>query len=169
MVGTTNAGKTTMARRLAARIGVPHVELDALFWGPNWTEATDETFRERVVAATSGDGWVACGNYKRTHDLLWPRADTMVWLDPPLRVVLRRAIFRTIRRSILRTNLWGTGNREHISNLWSENDSLYKWAKASYGTRRAHYTAVASDPTWAHLEIVRLTSPGAARKWLNAQ
>src|SRR5688572_10323261 len=129
VVGVTNAGKTTMARRLAARLGVPHVELDALFWEPNWTEATDDAFRERVAVAASGDGWVVCGNYKRVQDLLWPRADTVVWLDPPLRVVLRRAVTRTIWRSILRTNLWGTGNRERISNVWSEKDSLFKWAR----------------------------------------
>ena len=169
VVGVTNAGKTTMARRLAARIGVPHVELDALFWEPGWTEATNAAFRERVVAATSGDGWVACGNYKRSQDLLWPRADTMVWLDPPLRVARRRAVLRTITRSILRTDLWGNGNREHIRNLWSDNDSLYKIAKATHATRREEYSAVSTDPTWAHLNIVRLTSPRAARAWLRAQ
>src|SRR5438105_587112 len=75
VVGTTNAGKTTMARRLAAKLGVPHVELDALFWEPNWTEADDDVFVERVQNATAGDRWVACGNYSQAHAVLWPRLD----------------------------------------------------------------------------------------------
>lgn len=130
-----------MARRLATRLGVPHVELDAFFWEPGWKQASDDAFLERVAAATRGDGWVACGNYReRVRDTLWTRADTLVWLDPPLRVVLRRAIVRTITRSILRTNLWGSGNREHISNLWSDKESLYKWARDTHADRRARYT-----------------------------
>ena len=156
-----------MASRLARRLGVPHVELDALFWEPNWTEATDEVFRERVRAATAGDGWVACGNYSRVQDLLLPRADTVVWMDPELRVILRRAITRTIRRSILRTNLWGTGNREQLRNLFKgPQDSLYKWAKRTHADRTARYEAMMGDPTFAHLDFVRLRSPRAARAWL---
>jgi adenylate kinase family enzyme len=155
-----------MARRLARRLGVPHIELDALFWEPNWTEAADEVFRQRVADATAGDGWTVCGNYSRAQDLLWPRADTVVWLDPSLRVVLRRAINRTIRRSLLRTNLWGTGNRERLSNLWSDKDSLYKWAKRNYQWRRDRYEAAMADPALAHIEFIRLTSPRAARAWL---
>ncbi len=166
VVGSTNAGKTTMARRLGGRLDVPHVELDALFWEPGWTEAADDVFRQRVRDATAGDRWIVCGNYSRAQDVMWSRADTLVWLDLPLRTILRRAITRTIRRSILRTDLWGTGNREYIRNLWSADDSLYKWAKQNYASRRERYTAVLSDPDSAHLTVVRLTSPRAARAWL---
>jgi adenylate kinase family enzyme len=166
VVGTTNAGKTTMARKLAARLDVPHVELDALFWEPNWTEATDEAFFARIAEATSGQRWVACGNYSRARELLWPRADTLVWLDPKLRTILRRAVNRTIRRSLLRTDLWNTGNRERISNLWSQDDSLYKWAKRTHARQTELYANVMTDPAYAHLERVRLRSPRAARAWL---
>jgi adenylate kinase family enzyme len=76
VVGNTNAGKTTMARKLAARLGVPHIELDALFWEPGWVEADTDVLLERVAAATSGEGWVTCGNYSRAQHVLWPRADT---------------------------------------------------------------------------------------------
>jgi adenylate kinase family enzyme len=168
VVGTTNAGKTTMARRLAARIGAPHVELDALFWGPNWAEASDEDFFANVANRTAGDSWVVCGNYSRVQHLLWPRADTMVWLDPPLRVILRRAIFRTVRRSVLRTELWASGNRERISNLWSDKDSLYSFAKSSHPRRTERYEAAIESAELAHIEVVRLRSPKAARGWLRS-
>jgi adenylate kinase family enzyme len=64
VVGTSGSGKTTVARELAHRHGVPHVELDALFHGPNWAETPAEEFRRRVAAATDGDGWVVDGNYE---------------------------------------------------------------------------------------------------------
>src|SRR6186997_1715444 len=66
VAGISGSGKTTLAAALAARLGVPHVELDALHHGPNWTEATPEELRARVEAALAAapEGWVADGNYE---------------------------------------------------------------------------------------------------------
>ncbi|HEX5414033.1 MAG TPA: AAA family ATPase, partial [Chloroflexota bacterium] len=63
VVGITGSGKTTLASTLAARLGYPHVELDALYWDSNWTPAPREVFRARVAAAIATDHWVADGNY----------------------------------------------------------------------------------------------------------
>ena len=81
VVGTSGSGKTTLAHRLAERLGIPHVELDALHWGPNWTPVAADLFRERVAQALSGEAWVVDGNYSRVRDIIWTRADTLVWLD----------------------------------------------------------------------------------------
>jgi adenylate kinase family enzyme len=62
VVGTTGSGKTTLARQLSERLGIPHVELDAIRYGPNWKETPDEIFRECVSQALSGRSWVADGN-----------------------------------------------------------------------------------------------------------
>ncbi|HEY6053697.1 MAG TPA: AAA family ATPase, partial [Gaiellaceae bacterium] len=87
VAGISGSGKSTVARALAERLGVPYVELDALNHGPSWTEATPEELRARVEAAFAAapDGWVADGNYEsKLGDLVVSRADTFVWLDPPL-------------------------------------------------------------------------------------
>lgn len=113
VVGTTGTGKTTMAQRLADRLRLPHVELDALHWGPNWTEAPREIFRARVTGALHGDAWVVDGNYGKVRDLVWSRADTVIWLDYPLWLILWRLASRTTRRVIARETLWN-GNRETL-------------------------------------------------------
>ena len=91
VVGTSAVGKTTLARALAALLGVPHVELDALHWEPNWTEAPDEMLRERV-ARDRRRRWVVDGNYSKVRDLVWERVEAVVWLDLPLRTVLWRTL-----------------------------------------------------------------------------
>jgi energy-coupling factor transporter ATP-binding protein EcfA2 len=94
VVGATGSGKSTFAQRLAVRLGAEYVEVDELFWDAHWTEAAPEVFRARVERATAGPRWVVAGNYGRVRDLLWPRADTIVWLDYAFPLVLRRLTVR---------------------------------------------------------------------------
>ena len=85
--GHTGSGKTTVARQLGSALGLPVVELDTLFWRPNWQETPLEEFRAKVVEALAkhDDGWVCAGNYNSAvADLVLPMADTVVWLRPPL-------------------------------------------------------------------------------------
>src|SRR5215213_5524259 len=81
VVGTSGSGKTTLARELAQRCSLPHIEMDALHWGPNWTEAPIEVFRQRVELALEAPGWVVDGNYSKLRNLVWRRAELIVWLD----------------------------------------------------------------------------------------
>lgn len=112
VIGTAGAGKTTFARALAARLGVSHVEFDALFWLPDWQEPDRAEFKARVMAALDGSaGWVADGNYSTVQDAVVARADAVVWLDIGLFTCLRRVSTRAIRRSMRGEILWGT-NRE---------------------------------------------------------
>jgi len=92
VVGTSCSGKTSLARAIASRLDLPHVELDALFWGPNWTPVPDDTFRARVADAVAGDQWVIDGGYSTIRSLIWERADTVVWLDYPMHLVLGRCV-----------------------------------------------------------------------------
>ncbi len=163
VVGTSAVGKTRMAAALASLLGVPHVELDALHWEPNWTEAPDEIFRERVSTAIAGDEWVVDGNYSKARDLVWDRAEAVVWLDLPLRTILWRWLRRTSRRVARREELW-SGNRERLSTQLFSRESLLWWILSTYRRRRREYPVLlAARP---ELVAVRLRSARDAERWL---
>lgn len=126
--GTTGSGKSTVATRLAERTGLRVVELDALFWGRDWQPAPVELFRHRVERETVGDGWIVVGNYGQVRDLVWQAADTLIWLDLPLPLVMWRLLRRTIGRIATQEELWGTGNRESLRSAFLSRDSILLWA-----------------------------------------
>ena len=163
VVGTSAAGKTSTAAALATLLDVPHVEMDALHWEPNWTEAPDDVLRDRVRAAIAGEAWVVDGNYAMVRDLLWERVEAVVWLDLPLRTVLWRYLTRTIRRVGRREELWN-GNRERLSDHLFSRDSLLWWILTTYRRRRREYPPqLAARPD---IVTVRLRSGRAADRWL---
>ena len=167
VIGTSGSGKTTTARQLAQRLGRPHVELDALHWEPNWTEAPLDVFRARVIEALKDDAWVVDGNYSKVRDIVWSRADTVVWLDYSLPVILWRLVWRTLRRSLLREELW-SGNRESLRMSLFSRESIVLWALQTYRRRRREYPVLLARPEYAHLTVLHLRSPRAARDWLSS-
>ena len=168
VVGTTSSGKSTLANRLAQKIDGDFIELDAYHWEPNWVEAPDEVFRERVIKATSSQDWVAAGNYSVVRDIVWQRAEIIIWLDYPFHIVFWRLFTRTIRRSAFQEELWN-GNREifltHLK-LWSE-ESLFHWLFKTYWRRKREYPMLFALPENAHLKIIRFKHPKEAEYWLN--
>lgn len=166
VVGTTGAGKTVLARCLSRLFSIPHVEMDALNWEPNWTPAPTEVFRRRVEEATRGNGWVVDGNYGDARDIVWPRATTLVWLDYPLRTVMWRLVWRTLWRGIKKEELWN-GNRERLWTQFFSRESLFLWAIRTYRMRRKTYPVLLRQPEHAHLKVARLRSPRETRDWLS--
>lgn len=164
VVGTSGSGKTTVARAIAERLDLPRIELDALHWGPNWTEASDEVFRARVAAAIASDGWVVDGNYRQVRDLYMPLADCVVWLDLPLRTCLRRIVVRTVRRAWTGEILWGT-NRESWRKTLSR-DSMILWVLTTHRRRRREYAERFAGPTPGGVRVERLRSAREATAWL---
>lgn len=163
--GTSGSGKTTFSTALSARLGAPHIELDALHHGPNWTEATAEELRERVLAAIEGrDCWVVDGNYERKFgDLVLERADTLVWLDLPLRVCLTRLWRRTSHRIRDDVSLWN-GNKESWRGVLWGRDSLFAWAVRAHLHRRRTFPAHLER--LPRLDVVRLRSAADVDTWL---
>ena len=147
MIGGTGSGKTTFARAVAQRLGVPHVELDALHWQPGWVEAPAEELRERVAEALAGDGWVAGGNYgSRLGTSVLEQADEVVWLDLPLPTSFWRLLRRTVRRVRTRELIWGT-NRESLRQAFlSRNSILVYLLKTHRRGRRRRAELVADYP-----------------------
>ncbi|BAU44279.1 AAA family ATPase [Leptolyngbya sp. O-77] len=165
IVGTSGTGKTTLAQQVGRQLGITHVELDALHWEPNWTAAPPEVFRARVAEALTGDRWVVDGNYSSVRDLVWGRADTIVWLDYPFGLVLWRSLRRAIWRSTSGIELW-SGNRETWRQTFFSHDSILLWVLRTYHRRRREYPLLFSQPEYAHLRVVRVRSPQETRSWL---
>jgi len=165
VIGTTCAGKTTLARALGEKLHVPHIELDALHWGPGWVMAPTETFRSTVAKALSGEAWTTDGNYSKAQDIIWGRADTLVWLDYAFSIIFWRLITRTLRRVITREVLWN-GNYETWKGAFFSRDSLFLWAIQSHARRRRRTLQRLEEPAYQHLTVIRLRSPKATRAWL---
>ena len=169
IIGNTSSGKSTLAEELARRLEVPHIELDALYWEPGWVGAERDVFRARVAQAVAAECWASSGNYlSAAQDLVWGRADTVVWLDFPLRVILPRLLHRTYGRWRSSELLWGTNRetlRKHFK-VWDQEESLLAFQLRQHLPKRRRYEAQLADPRWTHLEFARLRSPAEARRWL---
>jgi adenylate kinase family enzyme len=165
IVGTTASGKTTLARQIAAKLNIPRVELDSLHWQANWIPFPTDVFREKVSRATDGDCWITDGNYSKARDIVWGRADTLIWLAYPLPTILYRLTKRTLHRVITREKLWGT-NTERWQNAFLSHDSLYIWVFKTYWRHRREYPELLQQPEYAHLQLIRLNSPRESERWL---
>ena len=165
VVGGSGSGKTTTGRAIADRMGVSFVEIDALHWThPGWELPPLEEFRASVDAATRGDAWVVDGSYGKVRDIVWSRADTVVWLDLPLRVSLSRVTRRTIGRIRTGEELWN-GNRESWRGGFFGWNSMVVWATRSHlRLRRARAIRLTRYPG---LEVVRLRSAREVERYLS--
>ncbi|MFN8041619.1 MAG: hypothetical protein U0Q07_20550 [Acidimicrobiales bacterium] len=166
VVGPPGAGKTTTSRGLAAVLDCPHVELDGMWWDAGWTEAGSSEFRSRVAAVTHGDRWVVDGNYfsSGARDVVWPLADTVVWLDPPRRVTVPRVVWRSANRALHRTELWN-GNRERLA---LDRDSMIRFAWREHPNYHKRYVGLIHDSDLSHLDWIHLRSPKQVRRWMTS-
>ena len=169
IIGSTGSGKTTLGKQISERLHsrCAHIELDALHWEPNWQEAPNEIMRERVSRALDCDSWVVDGNYSTVRDLIWSRADTIVWLDYSFAFVAWRLFRRTVRRIITQEKLWGD-NRESWRTQFFSRDSLFLWFLETYPKRRHDYPILFQRSEYAHLTILRFHSQRETDQWLNS-
>ena len=168
VVGVSGSGKTTLARQIAARLGLAHVELDALYWEPGWAPAQRTVFRERAAQVFQGDGWVVDGNHPEVRDIIWDRADTAVWLDYSLPLVMWRLTRRTFRRCATHEELWNGNQERSLRAHFFRRKSIFLWALRTYELRRREYPTLFGMPEYAHVRPIHLRSPRATQVWLES-
>jgi adenylate kinase family enzyme len=168
IVGSSGSGKTTVARALAESLGVPHLEMVSVFHQHGWADDAPEDFLPTLDRFTAGDEWVVDGNYTShgTREIVWPRADTIVWLDLPRRTAMYRVVRRTFGRVFTREKLWGSV-REPFTNLYSldpnRNIMVWTWTRHSE-TRDKLETALSGIDATVH----RLHTPTDVTRFLDS-
>ena len=162
VAGTSGSGKSTLAREIARVLAVDYFEIDALYHGPGWTP--DPQFVDAVTARISQPEWVTEWQYSLVRDALADRADLLVWLDLPRKVVMGSVIRRTVRRSVLGVELWN-GNREPpLHTIVSDPDHIVRWAWRTHREMPAYvHACVAQHPA---LSAVALRSRAQAASWM---
>jgi adenylate kinase family enzyme len=162
--GPSGSGKTTLAAELAAKLGIRHIEIDALHHGPNWESCGEEVLRERVAAETESDGWVTDSTYRSMlGDLVYERADTFVWLDLPTALVMWRLLRRSYVRKRDRVELWN-GNLEPG---WIDQIRWLIWPalKRCFENRHDYPVRLKRYP---HLDVHRLRSDDEVRGFVQS-
>lgn len=159
VVGTSGSGKSTFARALAKALDHPYIEMDAIFWGPNWYEPSDEVFFKDLQQALDQENWVLDGNYTRTTAIKWQNVDQVIWIDYSFIRTVYQAVRRAFSRAFTQKELWpGTGNRESFRNLFSRNSMIW-WTLKKYRKNRIKYLKIMRSDAYDHIEFIRLKSP----------
>jgi len=163
VAGVAGVGKSSLAARIAPMIGGPHVDIDGLFHGPDWTPRPE--FLDDVAAFTAGDRWVTEWQYGSARPIVAERADMLLWLDLPFATVtLPRVVARTLRRHATGEILWNGNTEPPLRTFFTDPDHIVRWA-----FRKRHQYRDAVPPlerTHPQLTVVRLRTPRQVERWL---
>jgi adenylate kinase family enzyme len=158
-----------VARRIAAIIAAPHLEMDSVFHKHGWADDAPPEFGSTLDEFTRTDRWVIDGNYAShgARDVVWPRADTIVWLDPPRHTATARVVVRTLRRVITREELWDSV-KEPFTNLYSRDPykNIMVWTWTRHAETREKLETAMSDGSWDHATVHRLRTSGEVEAFL---
>lgn len=155
VVGTSCSGKTTLARKIANSNRIPHIELDAIYWKPNWTPLPVDKFRRAVEVEVAREEWVIDGNYSKVRDIIWSRANHLIWLNLPFARVFFRVVSRTLKRVITKEELF-SGNRETFKLAFLDRDSILWWVIRTHHRRKREYRHLIDRNYYPHLTIYEL-------------
>jgi adenylate kinase family enzyme len=162
VAGTSGSGKTTLAAHVGRTLGIPHVEIDALFHGPGWTRRRD--FEADVRRFSSRAAWVTEWQYGQVRALLAGRADLLVWLDLSRLTVMRQLVIRTLSRRLRREVLWNGNTEPPLRTILTDRDHIVRWGWSTHPQTAVRVAALARQRP--DLPVVRLRSRRAARRWV---
>ena len=157
VVGSSCAGKSTLAQRLSKALHIHYIQLDAIQWLPNWVERDNASFLSLLEQEVDAhEHWVVDGNYSRTHHITWAQADAIIWLNYSYPVVLKRAFSRAFRRAWTKEKLY-SGNVETFRRLFFSKDSI-----TMFHYRRRRYEDIRRENKYSHLTWIELRKPSEA-------
>ncbi|MFE2586564.1 adenylate kinase [Streptomyces sp. NPDC059378] len=164
LFGPPATGKSTLARWLSQELDEPHTDLDDILFTPAGPLPMEE-FRRQAAQITSRDsGWIVEGNFSKLADVVWHRADTLIWLDFPLPLILYRITRRSLRQLAGREDS-AQARRLTWSAAFFARRSLLRTAIRKYCANRPRYAQQMAETAALGVEVVRLRSPREVQHW----
>lgn len=160
VIGTTGVGKTTFSKKLALLLNQNLIEIDQIFWGPNWKKPTNRDFYDNLKSfLDSNSNFVLDGNYTKATALKWAYTDTVIWINLPFNQTLWQLIKRSCQRVLLRKEIWpGTGNKESLYQHLLTTDSIFYWLFKTFKGNQIKYNFEMNSKQWSHIQFIELTS-----------
>jgi len=165
IIGTSCCGKSTLAKEMASILGAEHIELDTLFWEPNWQQSPLDVFRGRVECVVAGDKWIIDGNYSPVQPIILERATMVIWLDYSFSRIFARALRRTISRAITGKELF-SGNRESFRGSFLSKESILIWVVKSHRKLKNKYARLFAKQGNSDTVFLRLPHPRDMKEFL---
>ena len=159
IIGPCGSGKSTLAREIAPRLGLPLIHMDQLGWQAGWVETEKAELHARLGEAVAGERWLIEGNYGSTLGPRLERADTVIYLDFPIRLCLWRLIRRivTLRGQSRPDMPEGCPERFDAAFFWY----VLNWNSGPRLRTEAHIAPYAN-------KVIRLRNPQMLADWRNA-
>ena len=152
IIGTCGSGKTTLGSQLAKKLNIPFTDLDELYWLPNWTIRPPEECGALIEEAVAPSEWIICGNQSKYRHLIWPKADTIIWLDLPLHILFWRLLKRGIQQMASGQTICNGNKQNTYRLLW-----ILQWVFRRYWLNKKRYAALMKSAThveWFHLHSI---------------
>jgi adenylate kinase family enzyme len=160
VIGSSGTGKSTLARKIAPKLGLPVIHLDQEYWQPGWVATEPAAWQARVERLVAREAWVMDGNYSGTFAIRVPRAEAMVWLDLPRHIYFRRAVWRIVQSyGRVRPDL-APGCPEKV-----DLEFLFKWVW-TYPTRSRPRTLSLIESLRGRIPVVVLRTPRQVRAFV---
>ena len=168
IVGSTGTGKTTLARQLSKTLGLTLVDLDELYWNPDWVASDIDTFRQRVDKALPDNRWVVTGNYSAIRDFVWSRSDTLIWIDYSFIRTFTQLAKRTMK-SLITGEIKCNGNREQWCMQFLSRRSIFLWLFKTYSKNKRQYGDIFKNQSlWPNIKTyIHLASPRTTKLFIN--
>ncbi len=166
ILGAAGAGKSTLAKYLSKKYNLKRVELDSIFWKPNWTASTDEEFKRNVMAEINGQvGWIVEGGTP-VREVFWQDLDVVIWLDYPLPLIIFRIARRTFLRVFITKEKMCGENRENFIHQYFSSKSILYSALKSFWAAKKFYHDLLSQTKSSHIRVYRIKTPKELRRLL---